>query len=222
VKYFTFVVAVAAAMTILMGTGLRADSITIQNFSFENPTLASGAFTDYGAEPNTILGWTNPNMAGVQHYSPDQYASVPDGVNGAFSDSTTPIAQILSAPLEVGTYTLTIAGGWRNGKNYDGGTFGLYTAGGTQLATQDFVAPTIQGTFVDSTLTFTVLPTNAFLSQDLQIEMAGRLTDLSNGTMDFDNVRLNFAAVPEPSTYAMIIGGMSLLLGLARVRPLVS
>ena len=223
-KSFATIAAVAVAMAIAMGIGLRAESITIQNFSFEDPALASGEFTTYGGPDNTIPDWTNPNIAGVQHYTADQYTSVPDGVNGAFNDSTIPISQILSAPLEVGTYTLTIASGWRNGKNYDGGTFGLYTAGGMQLATQDFAQPVTQGTFTDATLTLTVLPTNAFLGQDLQIEITGDLNPLPNGTMDFDDVRLDFVAapIPEPSTYAMLIGGMALLFGMTRVRRLVS
>jgi hypothetical protein len=199
--------AAIAALALLAGLPVASFGqvlVPVLNSSFENPTLAPGAFTDYLAEPNTIPDWTNPNVAGVQHMTGSNYSAIPDGVNVAFDDGGT-IAQVLSFALEPGTYDLTVAAGWRNGKIFAPGSIGLYTAGGTPLGTLSLVSPGTQGTFQDETLQLDVAPTNPYLGQDLQIELT--VNNQGTGTVDFDNVRLFYTA-PEPSTYALALGGL--------------
>jgi hypothetical protein len=213
----------ATAIAITMGTGLRAESITIQNFSFEDPTLSTDEFTPYGSNyPNQIPDWNSANgNAGVQHMSTPtdlnpnngqyDYVSIPDGVNAVFNDSGAPITQDLSATLLAGEYTMTVDVGWRNGHGFDSSSnFGLYTSTGTFLDGITVTPPALQGAFQQESFTFDVAPTNANLGQGLMVEL--------DGAADYDDVRLDFTAAPEPSTYALMGMGVALLAGVGFAR----
>jgi hypothetical protein len=194
----------------------KADSISITNFSFESPTLSPGQFTNYGGDAGVqnIPGWTAAgDWQGVQNGTGGSYASVPDGVNYAYDDGGT-IRQTLSSTLEVGTYTLSVYDGNREGR-FSGGTLELF-AGSTLLGSAALTAPA-DNTFALTSFDVTALSSDANLGQALTIDLIGNGTgEGSVPSVDFDDVQLNFIAVPEPSTWAMMLGGVAVLAALAR------
>jgi hypothetical protein len=224
-KLFSLLILIS--VTLWTGNALKADSITVQNFSFEDPTLGTDQYTAYSSTTvDTIPGWTNGAYSGVQHMSTPtdpnpnggyDYLSVPDGVNAAYDDTSSPISQILSATLAPGEYTLTIAVGYRNNHNFDGGDFGLYTANGTMLDSMAVTQP-VQGTFQDETLTYDVTASNLNLGQQLQIELGGAIGGGQSNYADYDDVRLNFTAAPEPSTCLLLGVGMMAAVAAGAVR----
>ena len=208
----------AAGVLIALGGTSRAQ--TIVNPNFADPVLAPGAYTTYQGPPNTIPGWTNPNVAGVENfwgigafsYVPGQTSG---NANAAYDDGGT-IAQDLTgagSTLALGTYTLTVEVGNRIGKAWPGGSFGLYTASGALLGSEALTEPA-SGTFAPETLILPVA-TSPYLGDQLQVEL------ISNGnSTTFSDVTLDFVAVPEPSTYAMMGLGLLALIAIRRFRQL--
>lgn len=203
----------------------RGESLTISNPSFEASSpyfpspLTPGSFTQYPGPGDTIPGWNNYPDSGEQYYKTPanssggyEYTQVADGVQGAFSDSSLIWQTLPDFTLEAGTYTLTVASGWRGGRNYAGGVIELESANDSfLLGSEQTIQPLIQGTFTDTTLTVTIAPGSSEIGNLLTIGMYGQ--GQNGGTIDFDNVRLDFepAAVPEPSTWLMFGAGVSLL-----------
>jgi hypothetical protein len=185
---------------------------TILNPDFAQPSsLAPGAYTQYDGPANTIPDWTNPNIAGVQNYwGTGAFTYVPGQTTGhanaAFDDGGT-IAQDLTgagSTLALGTYTLTVEVGNPAGRTFGGGSFGLYTSSGAVLGSQVITEPA-SGTFAPETLTLPVL-SSPYLGDQLQVKL------IANGsTVSFSDVTLGFVAAPEPSTYALMLGGLALL-----------
>jgi hypothetical protein len=204
----------------------------VQNFSFEQDVIPNDSITAYPNPdaPNQITNWTAPDVAGIFNTTGNAAYTTPDpdGNQIAFNDSSTPIAQTLGVDLEAGVYTLTIATGWRTTDGYAGGTFGLYTVNANPaleipLAAQALVKPSTAGTFQDEHVQLTVLAGDPNIGNPFQVELSGISPHNGDlGTTDFDNVRLDFVAAPEPSTFALVAGGMGLLFGVARMRRLVS
>jgi len=206
----------AAVVLIALGGTSRAQ--TIVNPDFADPVLAPGAYTTYAGPPNTIPGWTNPNIAGVQNFwDTGDFSYVPGQTTGnqnaAYDDGGT-IAQDLTgagSTLALGTYMLTVEVGNRIGKPWPGGSFGLYTASGALLGSESLTEPP-SGTFTPETLILPVL-TSPYLGDQLQVEL---ISDGNSTT--FSDVTLNFVAVPEPSTYAMLALGLVGLIAWQRKR----
>jgi len=170
--------------------------ITVQNFSFEAPDVADGAFT-----AGVITGWTAPNTAGV--YDPPAGILTPtNGTQTAYSNSGT-IAQILAGNVLTANtvYTLLVDVGDRTDTVVPTYTVGLY-AGGNLLAQDNNSLEPING-FLTSTVAFTALAGDPRLGGTLEIRL------FSNDVQtNFDNVRLDatarVAAVPEPATLALL------------------
>jgi hypothetical protein len=214
-KIFAAFAACALVAAATMESSALGATITIQNPSFESPVLAPGVFTAYDGTPNLITDWTNPGFSGAQHMTSAEYTSGIDGVNAAYNDTSGSISQNLTSTLGAGDYTLTVAVGWRNGHSFNGGSFGLYTSTGTPLDVVSVTQPALQGTFVDEMFTFNSVG-NVNLGDILRIQLNGN----GGQSADFDNVRLDFeaAAVPEPSTYAMLLAGLGALFLIGRRR----
>jgi hypothetical protein len=231
-----------AALLVFAAISLSAHAQTIVDPSFESAYLPNaGDYTGedhqpangYGSGPgesnttqdNPIPGWTvTVAQSGIQN---GLVSSLYDGANSglvgtnfAYNDGTAPFYQVLSGPgstFEAGTYTLTVAVGTRPDVETAGAVLSLYTASGSSLGTDiknDDVAgvSSYTGTFTDETLTLTVNSGDSEIGQTIAIALAGgNNKGLDND--DFDNVRLTFDPIPEPSTYAMMLGG-ALMLGL--------
>jgi hypothetical protein len=180
----------------------KAQSITIQNGDFTDPTLANGAFTAYTAGAG-IPDWvTGSAYAGVQNFAgTGHYATMPTASpNAAFNDGSNiggaaSFYQDLTGDgsldlLAAGTYTLTAYGGWRFDKSWPGGSISLETSTGDVLGTAALVQPT-QGYFALTTLTVPISVANGDIGEQLRVVMT------SNGnSTGFDDVALNFAAAP--------------------------
>jgi hypothetical protein len=189
---------------------LKADSISIQNASFEmtNPlTGACGAGCGYNYGP--IPDWTIYGTAGSFQPNSTYFTSVPDGQTVAFISNTGgAISQTLTVSLLPDTtYSLSVDVGNRLDLLETGFSISL-EAGSTVLKTITGSNSTITpGTFADETLTYTTGSTP--LPGDLTI-MLGSGGFQSN----FDNVQLttsstsNSVPIPEPSELLLLCMGL--------------
>ena len=73
------------------------------------------------------------------------------------------------------------------------------------------------GSLNDETVTLTVTSDSPYLGQQLQIWLSAYAITASSSTAGtvFDNVRLDYAAVPEPGTMALLSAGLFGLLAYA-------
>jgi hypothetical protein len=190
-------------------------SISIPNYSFENPAQANGGYSN-----NSITNWTigtataNEN-AGVQNNTGASYvSSVPDGAQFAFinadsDNSYYPPSNTLTSAV-LGTvsggqiYTLTVAVGNRADTPLsDNGTYTISLLdGGTVLASQTYAGSSITpGAWHDLSLGFTS-PSNV-ATGNLQVQLGFATTGYTGGNVfgqgEFDNVRLGAAAANTPA-----------------------
>ena len=212
----------------------RAGAVTlaISNPGFEDPVLPDGGFTT-----NVLPGWQlyDPsglvlldatatdssfgafNPTGTGAYTSDR---VPEGNNDAFiyltqnpGSGVAGISQTLSSNLIADTkYTLSVD----VGNPIDYANFGLtgfpgyrvqLLAGGNVLAQDNNSFNPTEGTFATSTVSYIALASDPNIGNPLEIRLLNSLQ--GNGReVDFDNVRLDIAAVPEPaSTVGTLVFG---------------
>jgi hypothetical protein len=199
-----------AALSLLALAGIaRGDLLDVINPSFENPVLMPGAYTPYTKDAaQTIPGWKSAGgWNGVQN-TIGSYDSVPDGANFAFNDGGD-ISQIVGA-LQAGTYKLTVAIGSRpHGTGFAGGAIQLL-AGDTVLKSFSLTEPK-SGTFQDESLTYVAAASDPKLRSPLIIKLVsdGKGGSGGNGSVDFDNVRLDFSAessTPMTSIHSVVVG----------------
>jgi hypothetical protein len=194
-------------------------------------------FTNGGAGPNYFIGTLSPteveNHSGIQYFP----AGAPEGnrVGIAFNMAGTGgggeygFLQVLSATLQANTsYTLqvlvgNIASGYSvNGDQYILEGFPGYRidlmAGDQILAsdTNSLAGSIPEGTFAQSTLTFTTDANPDFLGANLAIRLVNlNVVDPAYPSahleVDFDNVRLTAEAVPEPASTALLLGALLLV-----------
>ena len=197
---------------------VEAVPIVIQNPSFEDFVLANpGNFTVDGTGLNGF-GWTTSSMVpsvGVFRGGPFFLDPIPDGVNTAFAHGPV-ISQVLSDVLTANTqYTLRVEIGNATNVAFPGYQVQLLAAG-VLLAEDNSTLSPSNGRFLTSVLSFTALPGDPNLGE--QIEIAFR----SMGTeTNFDFVRLDAtptSVVPEPSSLALVGVGFIGLIRLARNR----
>jgi len=203
-----------ALFAISTGTS-RAQVITVNNASFEDPVVGAGNYTDNSVPDWKIVG-TDNYTAGVQDFGSGDFDSFDPLPAPASGNQALYVAHGGIVYQDVGalaadtTYTLTLAVGQRLGSdNSGGGIFELIngtTNAGTVLATSTLDTPD-QGTFNLQSLTYT---TGDSVSGDLTIGLLE-----TSGQVVFDNVQLTGQAVPEPSIpFLLTLGGgatMSLL-----------
>jgi hypothetical protein len=214
----SFIVAWIVFGLVASSTGAKATPVTIQNGDFTDPTLTDGEYTVYTLSagiPDWVTGTTH---AGVQNFDgTGDYSGMPTASPNAAFDDGNPgngpgsFYQDLTGDgdldlVAAGTYTLTAYGGNRIDKQpWVGGSISLETSTGDVLGTQPLVKPA-EGYFALTTLTVDVSAANADIGDQLRVVMT------SNGnSTGFDDVALDFAAAPEPSTWAMMIAGLAFL-----------
>jgi hypothetical protein len=227
----------ATALTAALLASAQAAPITVLNPSFESPATAPATFT--GTMTTGPANWTVYNTGATDNsryfgvWNPATTLSyvngAPDGANVGvvFLDNTTNLAeaglqQVLSATLQLSTqYTLTVEVGnfspgdpapW-NFAGFPGYRVDLL-AGTTLLASDNNTLAPGEGIFLTSTVSFSTGTSHASAGQALRI----RLVNLNGPGVEvnFDNVRLDAAPVPEPSS--ALLCGIGALCAFARRR----
>ena len=198
---------------------LGATSITVVNFSFEAPAVATfqlGAPTGWTLLSGSTLGVFRPTAAqfnsGAAGLATNPPNNLPDGLQTYFSNSSNPaayIAQVLSTAIGgAGTaYTLGVYVGNRWDSVLDSYTVELFSGGVLLASTTDPVIPSL-GQFAKAVLNYTA---NGTESGNLEI----RLKDNGGGTqVNFDDVTLDAANTPEPASFALMGAGLAAALAL--------
>ena len=201
-------------------------SIGVPNFSFENPNQNVTFPPATGWTPNGGAGFggvanavahgfvTNGADDGAQYHFLNLSFN-----NGGPDPSFTQSNATLIGNAAAGTYTLTVAGGRRDdGKTTDGQYLIELLAGTSVIASQTLNDPlnTIaSGTWTDIVALGVVNLGDAEVGQDLTIRLTASDGPNNQTQGQFDNVRLDFAVIPEPST--LLLTGLGIV-GLSAVR----
>lgn len=238
----SLIIALLATSSCWVSSSAHAASIFIQNHSFADPATGDGTFiaSDSSAPPGwTIYGPTASgfrffgvlNPRGTTLYSESVPDTGDDNVGVVFLH--TPgvaeggLEQTLGDTLELNTeYRLTVeVGNIANDSNAPHNAFNFsdfpgyrieLLAGSTILGVDNNTLSIAEGTFETSTITFRTGISHINASQALGI----RLINLNGSGIEvnFDNVRLEAIAVPEPSTWSLIMGATVLTTVLAKRR----
>jgi hapalindole biogenesis HpiC1 cyclase-like protein len=219
-----FLISAVCALTFcLLTTGAWADSVPIQNASFElvGNGLGQVVPTSVGLNQlcgpgcafnaNPIPGWMTTGATGS--FMPGSFfSSVPDGSIVAYTNLGT-ISQTLTgiSLLPNSVYTLSVDVGRRS--DFVAANYSLNLLNGSNFfctsgSTSD--ASITGGTFVNTTLT---CATGATVPAGfLGIDLIGLGLNGGGSQVDFDNVRLNVTtssvSTPEPSALALTFVGL--------------
>lgn len=195
------------AIGLLICLNLGADSIPINNASFETPALASNGFTT-----GSIPGWAVSGATGVGVWRPPGsfFATIPDGLNVGWASQENITQTLSDTYLEDATYTLTA---WIGQYYNNGGSGDIYTielmAGYAVLASFSEATMTITpGTFVERTVTFTPDASSSAIGQPIEIGL------LNPGFLeaDFDRISLTETpGVPEPGSAILLFAGLGIV-----------
>lgn len=194
----------ASAGVLFMGAVAHAAPASLTNPSFEDPPQGEVGFTDYnaGANPNAIPGWTitGGGNAGVFNPGTGQYPGqgATDGSQVAFSNGGNTIAQAVGVLQAQTQYTLQVDLGDRTDTPFP--TYQIQLFAGGQVVAQNATSLTPpDGGFVTDTVTFTTGTSHPVLGAAMEIRL------ISGGVQaNFDKVRLDVTAVPEPTGLAVL------------------
>jgi hypothetical protein len=225
--------------TLLLGISaaqaqLVTNNIAVQNFSFETPVTA-----DYVNINGGLPGWSAPANVNTYVVKNGGLVNFTSGVTGNQALFFEPYAdggnsyvyQNTREVFDAGTYTMTVDIGYGLGFATDGGNatanFQLlsyngisynYSVGAAATTVSAATLAGHNGNLQSYTFTLNLNGTESFIGDDVVIFLQAQTT--TPGTfqnVSYDNVQLNYvAAVPEPSTYALVLGGIATLLLIRR------
>jgi hypothetical protein len=199
------------ALALVINAPAFATSITINNYSFETPTLSDGSATTGG-----ISGWTfTAGSGGVWNpTTTDYFGGAPDGQNVAYVfQAPATLSQITSASVTPNyQYSLQVYVG------SDRGAAPTYTIQLVAKGVTDVILATASGQPPTGSFALVNLPT--YMATDpnqygkpLEIRLIS-----STWRLHFDDVKLDGTLVPLPSTVLLLGSGLVGLLAWRRRR----
>lgn len=225
------------ATTLLLFPAQDGFAVVVANYGFENPAIADGTFStsDAAAPPGWSIygplsaarhfGVLNPNGTTLYGEAVPEGASVGVTFLADTGGAEGGLEQVLSESLQLDTvYTLTVeVGNLANDANpphnaFDFTGFPGYRvellAGGTVVASDNNTLAPGEGQFLTSVVPLVVGLSHANAGELLAI----RLVNLNGPGIEvnFDNVRLDAVAVPEPAGIACGLAATCGLFALVR------
>jgi hypothetical protein len=226
-----------ALATALLGTvpTTHAASIAVINSSFESPVTAGFIGVGQFAGGNSLAnhGW---NISGANTYLINKNSSITaSNVTGnqfllfePFADGDILVYQNTGASFAAGTYTLTVDVGMATGfadwgenataefqlLSYNAAEYGYnYNVG---AAATSVLVKNHNGSLATYSYTLALNGTESFIGDTIAILLEGNQNGSTNQNVSYDNVRLDFTPIPEPSSVAMLLGGIGTLTLLRR------
>lgn len=238
-RHVPLILAIFALTAIAYSGNSQAQPIPIANSNFETPSLASKDYLGYSG--STQYSWVrDAGYGGI--FQPGSGSFNPGagpGENNAAWLSEGWLGQNLSATFQPGTYVLTVSLGIANLPRFvtpyinapvnglvNDPTFLAASADPTTLRMviswnfqgSEYSSRAVQrseilpGSFADFSTTLIINPGDFRIGRSIGIafnEASGDVTYFA-----IDNVRLNFAPVPEPASWLMVLGGLFYLVSL--------
>jgi len=219
-KHTRFLIILALAAAVSVGTASANVSIPVTNFSFE--TLPGGGLNQTGSNcSNTysvgaIPVWIESGPGPSGQFNPGTpgciFNSVPNGSIIAYTNDGT-LSQTVSATVVTGnTYTLTVFEGTRADCCTAGGDTADLLVNGVQYFATGTVATA--GNWTQWTATYTGLAADA--GDSITIQLGG-----TGNQADFDDVTLSYttpSAVPEPAYLTLLAAGLGGMMMVVRRR----
>jgi hypothetical protein len=219
-----------ALATALLGTvsTTHAASIAVINSSFESPVTS-----DYVSINGGLSGWSAPAFVNSYVVKNGGLVSYTGGVTGnqalffePYNDGgNSYVYQNTGEAFAAGTYTMTIDIGYGLGfatdggnatanfqlLSYDGSSYN-YTVGAAATTVSAATLAGHNGSVQSYTYTLSLDGSEAFIGDDVVIFLQAQTTTPGIWqNVSYDNVRLDFTAIPEPSSVAMLLGGIGAL-----------
>jgi hypothetical protein len=223
-----------ALATALLGTvsTTHAASIAVMNSSFESPVTSSYIGVGQFAGGNSLAnhGW---NISGANTYLVSKNSGITaSNVTGnqalffePYNDGNVMVYQNTGASFAAGTYTLTVDVGMATGfadwgenataefqlLSFNAASYGYnYNVGATATSVS---VKNHNGSLATYNYTLALNGTESFIGDTIAIVLKGNQNGSTNQNVSYDNVRLDFTAapIPEPSSVAMLLGGIGTL-----------
>jgi len=202
--------------TVFSGTAIKIDFSNIGTIS--NPTINGKAPTAYTAQNSTsgaagygVFADSTVNRAGTD--------ATTGGSLLLLNTSGNMISKYITFSLSSAGYNaLTLSYATRLTSSVTASQVWSYSLDGTNFSALTTISPAANATFLQESLDLSALSAQAL---DNRSAFFLRLTYSSanaQGSQAFDNIQLAGTAVPEPSSVALLLGGMALLLGVLRRR----
>jgi hypothetical protein len=230
----------AFLILVLAMQAVQAQSIIVQNSSFEDPVTANYASINGPNGNDGLPGWSHPSWVNSYVVKNGGLVSYTSGVAGnqtlflePYNDGgNSYVYQNTSQAFAAGTYTLSVDVGYGLGFATDGGNatanFQLLSYDGISynynlgVAATTVSAATLganNGSLLTYNYTLNLDGSEGFIGNDAVIFLQAQTTTPGSfQNVSYDNVRLDFTAVPEPSTAALTISWAAGLALMARRR----
>jgi len=224
----------------------HAELITVQNAGFETLSLANNTFNVSSPGPAgwSAYGTINHNNRSIGVVNPTGSTLYPGGApegrnvgvvflmdnpgnQSQFAGIESGLVQTLSATLQTNTrYTLTVEVGNMATDPSPQHAFAFtgfpgyrvdLLAGGQVIASDNNSLLPSEGTFLTSQFSLSIGASHVLAGQALGIRLVN-LNAAPGIEVNFDNIRLDATAIPEPATFASLLGIVTLALAVFRRR----